>query len=119
MRTFTFPCLSLRLTAVLTLLFVSGCVGFGRSVPAPVEERTTGKAKSPSAVASSANTPSAVSPAPQPKPVSIPESSNKPGYYTVKPGDTLIRIGLDHGQNWRDIIRWNSIENPNVLGGAW
>jgi lipoprotein NlpD len=27
----------------------------------------------------------------------------------------LIRIGLDHGQNWRDIIRWNAIENPNVI----
>jgi lipoprotein NlpD len=40
---------------------------------------------------------------------------SKPGYYTVKPGDTLIRIGLDHGQNWRDIIRWNNIENPNVI----
>jgi len=115
MRTFIFTYPSLRLTAVLTLLFVSGCVGFGRSVPAPVEERPTGKAKSPTAVASSANTPSAVSPTPQPKPLSTPESSNKPGYYTVKPGDTLIRIGLDHGQNWRDIIRWNNIENPNII----
>jgi lipoprotein NlpD len=27
----------------------------------------------------------------------------------------LIRIGLDHGQNWRDIIRWNAIENPNLI----
>jgi lipoprotein NlpD len=33
----------------------------------------------------------------------------------VKSGDTLIRIGLEHGQNWRDIIRWNSIENPNLI----
>jgi LysM repeat protein len=39
----------------------------------------------------------------------------KPGYYTVKPGDTLIRIGLDAGQNWRDLARWNKIENPNLL----
>ena len=115
MRTFIFTYPSLRLTVVLTLLFVSGCVGFGRSVPAPVEERPSGKAKSPAAVASTSNAPPTVSPTPQPKPVSIPESSNKPGYYTVKPGDTLIRIGLDHGQNWRDIIRWNSIENPNVI----
>jgi hypothetical protein len=36
-------------------------------------------------------------------------------YYTVKPGDTLIRIGLDTGQNWKDLVRWNNIENPNVL----
>lgn len=35
--------------------------------------------------------------------------------YVVKPGDTLIRIGLDHGQNWRDVARWNGIENPNLI----
>ncbi|MFP5397327.1 MAG: peptidoglycan DD-metalloendopeptidase family protein, partial [Gammaproteobacteria bacterium] len=37
------------------------------------------------------------------------------GYYTVKPGDTMIRIGLETGQNWRDIARWNNLENPNVI----
>jgi lipoprotein NlpD len=41
--------------------------------------------------------------------------AGKPGYYTVKPGDTLVRIGLDHGQNWRDIARWNQIENANLI----
>ena len=43
------------------------------------------------------------------------ENTGKPGYYAVKPGDTLIRIGLESGQNWRDIARWNNIENPNLL----
>ncbi len=43
------------------------------------------------------------------------ENAGKPGYYTVKPGDTLIRIGLDSGQNWRDITRWNSIDKPNLI----
>ena len=43
------------------------------------------------------------------------ENAGKPGYYSVKPGDTLIRIGLDPGQNWRDIGRWNSLENPNLI----
>lgn len=43
------------------------------------------------------------------------ENAGKPGYYTVKPGDTLIRIGLDTGQNWRDIGRWNNLENPNLI----
>jgi lipoprotein NlpD len=33
----------------------------------------------------------------------------------VKAGDTLVRIGLDTGQNWRDLARWNNIDNPNVL----
>lgn len=43
------------------------------------------------------------------------ENAGKPGYYTVKPGDTMIRIGLETGQNWRDIARWNNLENPNVI----
>ncbi len=43
------------------------------------------------------------------------ENAGKPGYYTVRPGDTLIRIGLEQGQNWRDLIRWNSLDNPNVI----
>jgi lipoprotein NlpD len=42
-------------------------------------------------------------------------NAGKPGYYTVKPGDTLIRIGLDSGQNWRDIARWNAMDNPNLI----
>ena len=43
------------------------------------------------------------------------ENAGKPGYYTVKPGDTLIRIGLETGQNWRDIARWNNIDNPKSI----
>ena len=43
------------------------------------------------------------------------ENAGKPGYYTVKPGDTVIRIGLDTGQNFRDIVRWNNLENPNLI----
>ena len=43
------------------------------------------------------------------------ESAGKPGYYSVKPGDTLMRVGLESGQNWRDIARWNNIDNPNLL----
>ena len=108
----SFP--SLRFTALLTLFFISGCIGFGRSVPAPVEERNIGKAKSTSTAPAPKNTPPAVSQSEPTKAASMAEP-NKPGYYTVKPGDTLIRIGLDHGQNWRDIIRWNNIENPNVI----
>jgi lipoprotein NlpD len=27
----------------------------------------------------------------------------------------MIRIGLDSGQNWRDIARWNAIDNPNLI----
>ena len=43
------------------------------------------------------------------------ENAGKPGYYTVKPGDTLIRIGLENGQGHKDIARWNSLDNPNRI----
>ncbi|MBK7062347.1 MAG: peptidoglycan DD-metalloendopeptidase family protein [Rubrivivax sp.] len=43
------------------------------------------------------------------------ENAGKPGFYTVKPGDTLIRIALENGQNWRDVQRWNGMDNPNLV----
>ncbi|KAI1692642.1 peptidase family m23 domain-containing protein [Ditylenchus destructor] len=43
------------------------------------------------------------------------ENAGKPGYYTVKPGDTLIRIAMDNGQGWRDVARWNGMDNPNLI----
>ena len=43
------------------------------------------------------------------------ENAGKPGYYTVKPGDTLIRIGLESGQSHKDIARWNALDNPNKI----
>ena len=43
------------------------------------------------------------------------ENAGKPGYYTVQRGDTLMRIGLDNGQAWRDLARWNSLSNPDVI----
>jgi len=43
------------------------------------------------------------------------ENAGKPGYYTVKASDTLIRIGLENGQNWKDLVKWNNLDNPNVI----
>ena len=43
------------------------------------------------------------------------ENAGKPGYYSVKPGDTLIRISLENGQNWKDLVRWNGLDNPNII----
>jgi lipoprotein NlpD len=47
--------------------------------------------------------------------VAVDPNAAKPGYYTVKQGDTLIRIGLESGQSHRDIARWNALENPNRI----
>ncbi|PUE09590.1 peptidase M23 [Limnohabitans sp. T6-5] len=72
-------------------------------IPAPVEDRLgTGR---PAAGA----TPNAV------KPLPGAENAGKPGYYTVQRGDTLMRIGLDSGQSWRDLARWNGLSNPDVI----
>ncbi len=94
---------------VLTGLVVAALVGCASSsrTPAPVEDRGAGPAR-PAAVA--------VEPAAAPAKV-LPgaENAGKPGYYTVKPGDTLVRIALENGQNWRDLVRWNTLENPNVI----
>jgi len=37
------------------------------------------------------------------------------GYYIVRKGDTLIQIALDFGQNYRDLVAWNNLSNPNDL----
>ena len=42
-------------------------------------------------------------------------NQDQPGYYTVRPGDTLYRIGLDTGQGWRDLQLWNAINDPNNI----
>jgi len=43
------------------------------------------------------------------------ENAGKPGYYTIKPRDTLIAIGLETGQSYKDIARWNALDNPNKI----
>jgi lipoprotein NlpD len=36
-------------------------------------------------------------------------------FYVVKRGDTLIRIALDHGKSYSDLVAWNSLSNPNDI----
>ncbi|MDQ1814408.1 peptidoglycan DD-metalloendopeptidase family protein [Massilia sp. CCM 9210] len=43
------------------------------------------------------------------------DAKDERGMYTVKRGDTLIRIALDHGQNYRDLVAWNNLANPNDI----
>ena len=91
---------------VLLAALLSGCASTNH---APVEDRGAVAANP----APAASAPAAASePA---KPLPGIENLGKPGYYAVKPGDTLIRIGLENGQNWKDLVRWNNLENPNVI----
>jgi lipoprotein NlpD len=43
------------------------------------------------------------------------ESKDARGSYTVRRGDTLARIALDHGQNYRDLQTWNNLADPNDI----
>jgi lipoprotein NlpD len=85
-------------TAVLAGVILAGCAA--QANRAPVEDR--GQSASSSSTVDVKSLPGA-------------ENAGKPGYYTIKPGDTLIRIGLEHGQSWKDIARWSNLDNPNVI----
>ncbi len=89
-------------------LALVGCASNRPNHRAPVEDRGTGMTL-PAPVATDPNVAAAV------KPLPGIENAGKPGYYTVRPGDTVMRIGLDTGQAWRDIVRWNNLENPNLI----
>ena len=79
---------------------------------APVEDRST-TSRSPATAVAVMPPPSADPSKDLPKPGA--ENAGKVGYYTVKPGDTLIRIGLENGQNWKDVVKWNGLDNPNLI----
>jgi lipoprotein NlpD len=73
------------------LALVVGCASHG---PAPVEDR--GQA------------------APETRPQAA-AAGERTSFYTVKKGDTLYSIALDHGQDYKDVAAWNSLENPNLI----
>ena len=48
-------------------------------------------------------------------PPAAPVSEARANTYTVQPGDMLTKIGMDTGQSWRDLARWNNLADPNHL----
>ena len=90
-------------TGIFTLsaLFLAAC-GSGPRQPAPVEDRSASVRSAVPAASDVGALPGA-------------ENAGKPGYYTVQKGDTLTRIGLEHGQSWRDLARWNNLSRPDVI----
>jgi len=93
---------AIRWTCVLmACALLSACAT--RRSPAPVEDRSAGRTVPQPAVIT------------EMKPLPGAENAGKPGYYTVRPGDTVLRIALETGQNWRDIARWNNLDNANVI----
>ena len=86
--------------ALVVAVALVGCASKGR-VPPPVEDRKLSSGARPVVPAKPA--------------AAVNDNAARSGFYTVKPGDTLIRIGMDHGQSWRDIARWNNLDNPNLI----
>ncbi len=78
-------------------LLAAGC---GGAPPrAPVSERAPAEAKKPP--------PAAAQPAKEP--------DWRPKTYTVKKGDTLYSIALEHGLDYKELAAWNYIENPGRI----
>jgi len=77
---------------VLAAVVLGGCAS---RQSAPVIERAPG-AKAPAAPPARAADP-------------------RPETYTVKRGETLYGIALDHGLDYRELAEWNGISNPNVI----
>lgn len=89
--------------------------------PVPVEDRVAGQGAARQAKSSVASSPANAAGSAVSTPISMgtampgSENAGKPGYYSVRSGDTLTKIALDHGQAWRDIAKWNGLDNPNVI----
>jgi len=102
------------------LLLVLAALAACNSAPvrrAPVEDRSSPVSATPAQEVALAK-PAAAAVSPAAAAVPLPpgsENAGKPGYYTVKPGDTLARIGLEAGQSYREIARWNGLDNPNRI----
>jgi lipoprotein NlpD len=90
------------------VLVIAGCSA--PRGPAPVEDRGT-MTRAPGATPGGPPITTDASG----KPLLGIENYGKPGYYAVRPGDTIRRIGAETGQRWQDIVRWNNLDNPDLI----
>lgn len=59
----------------------------------------------------------------KPNPAPVRESSHSikgfpvvpQGHYRIQPGDTLYKIAFQHGFDYRDLARWNALEDPAFI----
>ena len=97
-----------RRTLVTTVCVASAwaLIGCGTPNQAPVEDHSAKTARP------------AVTAVDTSKTTTTPAASTvegRPTTYTVQPGDMLTKIGLDTGQSWHDLARWNALADPNHL----
>lgn len=107
----TTRCSPLTLLALVVATLVSACSSGSAPYYPPVEDRGLAVSRVPS------NPSLDDTRLGQPDARLLPgaENAGKPGYYSVRPGDTLIRIALDTGHTWKDLARWNALDNPNLI----
>ncbi|CAG1003209.1 Murein hydrolase activator NlpD [Burkholderiales bacterium] len=93
---------------IAIVVLVAGCA---TRRPAPVVERAPVPPALPAPVAAP-QLPPAPLPA-QAVPAAPPDA--RPPSYTVKRGDTLYQIALEHGLDYRELAAWNGIANTGVI----
>jgi lipoprotein NlpD len=98
--------------SAMLVIVMLGCAAARH--PAPVEQRSPAVRPVPGGT-TAAPRPVGTAPAEAPQPPRGAENAGKPGYYTVRAGDTMFRVGLETGQNWRDVAAWNAIDSPYTL----
>lgn len=82
--------------AALAAVTLVGCAS--RSVQAPVVDRTPPTAATPAAIPAA---PAAV--------------DTRPEFYTIRRGDTMFSIALDHGLDYRELAAWNNLNDPSRI----
>ncbi|MCC6211132.1 MAG: peptidoglycan DD-metalloendopeptidase family protein [Burkholderiales bacterium] len=87
-----------RLGAALLVAVLAGCAS---RTPAPVDDRRP--------------PPGAAKPAVAQVPAPAAPRAARPEAYVVKRGDTLYSIALEHGVDFRDLARWNRLEDPSRI----
>jgi lipoprotein NlpD len=104
--------------SVMALLTVAALQLSGCSTPmptrAPVVDRSTSNVNTSNKPLVDAPVLAPIDSKPLPNLMNA-QHAGKPGYYTVKPGDTVMQIGRNTSQNWRDIVKWNNLESANQI----
>jgi lipoprotein NlpD len=54
-------------------------------------------------------------PKPAPQAAAAASATAPAGHYTVKRGDTLYSIALEHGADYRDVAQWNKLDDPTKI----
>ncbi len=78
--------------AALAAATLAGCAS--RPVQAPVVDRAPPTAATP---------------------VASPAADTRPEFYTIRRGDTMYSIALDHGLDYKELAAWNNLDDPHRI----